>query len=69
MNTEFDSDPAAAEPPPPPTTPCTVVWSQGRAFVLEETHGRTSWVGFDHRGRPQSLSASDLQRRGWSRHR
>ncbi|GAB2970409.1 hypothetical protein LWP59_14905 [Amycolatopsis acidiphila] len=46
----------------PPTTPCTVVWSEGRPYVLES--GR--WIGTDRRGRPQSLTGADLRRRGWS---
>jgi hypothetical protein len=48
-----------------PTTPCSVVWSRGHAYVLEGTH----WMGMDDRGRPQSLTNDDLVRRGWSRSR
>ncbi|GGP63398.1 hypothetical protein [Saccharothrix coeruleofusca] len=50
-----------------PTAPCSVVWSKGHAYVLEGFRAR--WVGVDDRGRPQVLSAADLQRRGWSRTR
>nr|WP_133853520.1 hypothetical protein [Labedaea rhizosphaerae] len=49
-----------------PTSPCSVVWSQGHAYVLEGTAGRTRWVGIDGRGRPRSFSSSDLERRGWT---
>lgn len=52
-----------------PTTPCSVVWSGGHAYVLEGTRGRSRWVGVDDRGRPQSLTSADLKRRGWSRTR
>ena len=48
-----------------PTTPCSVVWSRGHAYVLEGAH----WMGMDDRGRPQSLTNDDLARRGWSRTR
>ena len=48
-----------------PTTPCSVVWSLGHAYVLEGNH----WMGMDDRGRPLSLTAEDLERRGWSRTR
>ena len=48
-----------------PTIPCSVVWSLGHAYVLEGTH----WMGVDDRGRPQSLTNEDMQRRGWSRTR
>jgi hypothetical protein len=47
-----------------PTAPCSVVWSRGHAYVLEGFRAR--WVGVDDRGRPQALSGSQLQRRGWS---
>ncbi|MFC4003461.1 hypothetical protein ACFS2C_16810 [Prauserella oleivorans] len=50
----------------PPTTPCTVVWSQGRPFVLESGAGRPRWMGTDRHGRPQALTGEDLRRRGWS---
>jgi ABC-type bacteriocin/lantibiotic exporter with double-glycine peptidase domain len=52
-----------------PTNPCSVVWSKGHAYVLEGAHGRTRWVGIDGRGKPQSFSSSDLERRGWTRTR
>jgi hypothetical protein len=52
-----------------PTTPCSVVWSKGHAYVLEGLHGRVRWVGVDDRGRPHSLTNADLKRRGWSRTR
>ncbi|AXB43057.1 hypothetical protein [Amycolatopsis albispora] len=47
----------------PPTAPCTVVWSLGRPYVLENN---ARWVGTDRRGRPQVLTRAELQRRGWS---
>ncbi|MFT7838837.1 hypothetical protein Q5530_22080 [Saccharothrix sp. BKS2] len=50
-----------------PTTPCSVVWSKGHAYVLEGAQGR--WVGVDDRGRPRALSGDELRRRGWSRSR
>jgi hypothetical protein len=49
-----------------PTTPCSVVWSRGHAFVREGTLGHIRWVGVDDRGRPQALTDADLRRRGWS---
>jgi hypothetical protein len=49
-----------------PTMPTSVVWSRGHAFVLEILPGRARWMGIDDRGRPQSLTADDLERRGWS---
>ncbi len=52
-----------------PTTPCSVVWSKGHAYVLEGLHGRARWVGVDDRGRPLALTNADLERRGWSRTR
>ncbi|OLT43235.1 hypothetical protein BJF85_03435 [Saccharomonospora sp. CUA-673] len=52
--------------PAPPTTPCTVVWSQGRPFVLESGAGRPRWMGMDRHGRPQALTGDELCRRGWS---
>lgn len=51
----------------PPTVPCTVVWSDGRPYVLEP--GTPRWIGTDHRGRPQALTTADLCRRGWTYHR
>lgn len=56
----------ASRPAALPTAPCSVVWSRGHAYVLEGSRGRARWVGVDDRGRPQSLSGADLQRRGWS---
>nr|WP_245976061.1 hypothetical protein [Amycolatopsis palatopharyngis] len=50
----------------PPTTPCTVVWSDGRPYVLEGGSGRPRWMGTDGHGRPQALTGAQLQRRGWS---
>jgi hypothetical protein len=50
-----------------PTELSSVVWSRGHAFVLEGLSGRARWVGVDDRGRPQSLTHDDLERRGWSR--
>jgi hypothetical protein len=49
-----------------PTTPCSVVWSRGHAYVREGTLGHTRWMGVDDRGRAQSLTDADLRRRGWS---
>lgn len=74
MSTDADqpTGSTAAAPPagsaaPLPTTPCSVVWSRGHAYVLEPASGRSHWVGVDDRGRPQRLSRADLQSRGWSR--
>jgi hypothetical protein len=50
-----------------PTSPCSVVWSRGHAYVREGALGRARWMGVDDRGRPQSLTDADLHRRGWSR--
>ncbi|WP_143101934.1 hypothetical protein [Amycolatopsis marina] len=66
-----DTDSAPASPAPgaaggPPTTPCTVVWSEGRPYVLEGGSGRPRWMGTDGHGRPQSLTGAQLERRGWS---
>jgi hypothetical protein len=47
-----------------PTAPCSVVWSRGHAYVLEGFRAR--WVGVDDRGRPQTFTGADLQRRGWT---
>ncbi|PPK61224.1 hypothetical protein V5P93_004964 [Actinokineospora auranticolor] len=52
-----------------PTAPCSVVWSQGHAFVLEYTGGGAHWVGFDAFGRPRSMTPAALERQGWSTHR
>ncbi len=49
-----------------PTTPCSVVWSRGHAYVLERVAGRPWWMGVDDRGRPEQLTCADLQRRGWT---
>ncbi|KHF43535.1 hypothetical protein [Saccharomonospora viridis] len=54
------------ELPSPPTVPCTVVWSQGRPYVLESDSVRPRWMGTDHNGRPQALTGEELRRRGWS---
>lgn len=53
---------------PLPTLPCSVVWSGGHSYVLEELggSGMTRWMGLDARGRPLALTANDLQRRGWT---
>jgi hypothetical protein len=53
----------------PPTAPFSVVWSDGRPYVLEGLSGRPRWVGTDTRGRPQWLTCADMQRKGWSRRR
>lgn len=58
-----------AAPPSPPTTPCTVVWSRGRPYVLESGSGRPRWMGVDHHGRPQALTGEALRKQGWSYHR
>jgi hypothetical protein len=50
----------------PPTIPCSVVWSQGHAYVLESGAGRCRWVGCDDRGRPQAFTHAQLQSRGWT---
>lgn len=52
-----------------PTLPCSVVWSRGRAYVLEAVDGNAFWVGFDRYGRLRSLSRSALERQGWTHHR
>ncbi|MEV4317206.1 hypothetical protein [Actinocrispum sp. NPDC049592] len=49
-----------------PTTPCSVVWSKGHAYVLESGLGRARWVGCDDRGRPIAFTAAELETRGWS---
>ncbi|OZM72410.1 hypothetical protein CFN78_15625 [Amycolatopsis antarctica] len=71
MTTQTDTGTAApsaagSTPALPPTTPCSVVWSQGRPYVLEGVAGRPRWMGRDARGRPLALTRADLQRRGWS---
>lgn len=52
-----------------PTAPCSVVWSGGHAYVLEQGFGRSRWAGVDDRGRAQLLTNADLQRQGWSTRR
>ncbi|HVW41756.1 MAG TPA: hypothetical protein VHC18_10430 [Amycolatopsis sp.] len=74
MSTETDGDtasqsPSTVTPAEPPAVPCTVVWSQGRPYVLEPGHGNPRWMGTDTRGRPLALTGADLRRRGWSYHR
>ena len=56
------------ESAPLPTTPCSVVWSGGHCYVLEDRgqFGATRWVGLDDRGRPLALSPAQLQARGWT---
>ncbi len=67
MSTEMAVD-AEADPSGDhlPTTPCSVVWSGGHAYVLEGAGGRALWAGVDDRGRPRFLTDADLRRRGWS---
>ncbi|MCG8918825.1 hypothetical protein L6E12_23890 [Actinokineospora sp. PR83] len=48
-----------------PTAPCSVVWSNGRAFVLEPP----VWVGLDGYGRLARLTPAALDRQGWTHHR
>ncbi|MDT8912620.1 hypothetical protein [Amycolatopsis sp. PS_44_ISF1] len=61
--------PVQPVPATPPTTPCSVVWCEGRPYVLEGRHGRARWVGTDYRGRPEALSSAEVQRRGWTHSR
>jgi hypothetical protein len=49
-----------------PTTPCSVVWSKGHAYVLEAGLARSRWVGCDDRGRPMELTNAEIQSRGWT---
>lgn len=50
-----------------PTQPCSVVWSEGHAYVLERVLGGAArWVGVNDRGRPEALTGTELQRRGWT---
>ena len=76
MNTETetmtsDTDAAAGDDAATttslPTTPCSVVWSRGHAYVLEPVGSRPRWLGVNDRGRAEQLSGADLQRRGWTR--
>ncbi|MBB2936910.1 hypothetical protein FHX82_003974 [Amycolatopsis bartoniae] len=69
MSTETEHQAQSPETDEPPTAPCTVVWSQGRPYVLEPGTGNPRWVGTDTRGRPTTLTVADLRRRGWSYHR
>ena len=64
-----DAVSSTEDPSSPPTVPSTVVWCGGRPYVLEGRIGRARWMGTDYRGRPESLSSAELQRRGWSHHR
>ncbi|KAA9151347.1 hypothetical protein FPZ12_039170 [Amycolatopsis acidicola] len=66
MSTDTERESQPCDTPEPPCTPCSVVWSQGRPYVLEPTAGRPRWVGTDYRGRPLALTGADLRRRGWS---
>lgn len=49
-----------------PTTPASVVWSDGHAYVLEVQGGRPRWIGLDERGRPRVLTEAALERRYWN---
>ncbi|HWD02393.1 MAG TPA: hypothetical protein VG674_08080 [Amycolatopsis sp.] len=60
---------AACEPAQLPTAPCSVVWCSGRPYVLEGRPGRARWAGTDDRGRPETLTRAQLQRRGWTHRR
>lgn len=62
LSTETETDPL-------PTAPCSVVWSQGRPYVLEAGAGTLRWVGTDHLGRPLTLTGDELRRRGWTHRR
>lgn len=62
LSTETGTDPL-------PTVPSSVVWSQGRPYVLEPAAGTLRWVGTDHLGRPLTLTGADLCRRGWTHRR
>jgi hypothetical protein len=66
MSTESEPGTPSPQQPDPPTTPGTVVWSQGRPYVLESGSGNLRWTGTDNRGRPCALTGADLRRRGWS---
>ena len=66
MPTTMD-EPATSTRPLLPTQPCSVVWSGGHSYVLEQQGGAgTRWIGLDDRGRPLALTSQDLQRRGWT---
>ncbi|WP_033287849.1 hypothetical protein [Amycolatopsis jejuensis] len=67
MSTE--TAPETEDPTIPPTAPSSVVWCCGRPYVLEAGRVRSRWVGTDDRGRPETLSTTQLQRRGWSHRR
>lgn len=60
---------ASSASPELPTEPCSVVWSRGHAYVLENGYGRARWAGVDDRGRPVLLTSDELRRRGWSERR
>lgn len=62
MRTAMETQPQQADELP--TTPCSVVWSRGHAYVLEGLRAR--WVGRDDRGRPHAISGAEMQRRGWT---
>lgn len=62
MRTAMETQPHEVEELP--TTPCSVVWSRGHAYVLEGLRAR--WVGRDDRGRPHVISGAEMQRRGWT---
>jgi hypothetical protein len=67
MRTAMETQPHEATAPDScglPTTPCSVVWSRGHAYVLEGLRAR--WVGRDDRGRPHAISGAEMQRRGWT---
>lgn len=64
MSTESDAADSATALP---TQPCSVVWSMGHAYVLERVFGGAArWVGVNDRGRPEALTGTELQRRGWT---
>ena len=62
MRTAMETQPQQTEQLP--TTPCSVVWSRGHAYVLEGFRAR--WVGRDDRGRPHAITGAEMQRRGWT---
>jgi hypothetical protein len=67
MRSEIEAPEAKQSASSLPTSPCSVVWSRGHAYVLEPVAGRPRWLGVDDKGRPEALSGADLQRRGWTR--